>query len=305
MNSIVLLEERHTIAHAVISSMEHAPAANGDCESCLGQSPLATTAPTNCFSHKFDICAKFPSGFSLTLIQRLQSSRTKIDAFIDSTMCRVEDVGKENAKLVREKQNEIETLVRTLNQVKLQRGVLIASEAEDDPSQKGDGGIAARRKALEETRGKLQQNINQMNQQIHSAQKDLGALSQEKEKCLKEVKVVREKKRAVELQKDTRIEDLTKGVMLYKLLGLDFEKIDEDLWFRFTHLDPRAPLRKFSFALTMVNGDTYKVNRCDPDLPQHSVSEIVQHLNEANNAQTAITTFVRSMRRAFQSHYTK
>jgi hypothetical protein len=285
--------------------MEHAPATNDDCEPCLGQSPLATIAPTNCFSHQFDISAKFPSGFSLTLIQRLQSSRTKIDAFIDSTMCRVDDVGKENAKLVREKQNEIEKLIRTLNQVKLQRGVLIATEAEDDPSLKGDGGIAARRKALEETRGKLQQSIHQMNQQIQSAQNDLGALLQEKEKCLKEVNVVREKKRAVELQKDTRIEDLTKGVMLYKLLGLDFEKKDDDLWFRFTHLDPREPLRQFSFALTMVNGDTYKVNRCDPDLPHHSVSEIVQQLNEANNAQTAIAAFVRSMRKAFQNHYTK
>lgn len=281
--------------------MEHSPAAaSNDGES----STSGTIAATNCFSNNFDISAKFPSGFSLALIQRLQSSRTKFDAFIDSTMCRVEGVGKENAKLVREKQNEIEKLIRTLNHVKLQRGVTV-KEAADDPSQKGDGGIAARRRALEETRAKLQQNMNQMNQQIYSAQKDLDALSQEKENFLKEVNAVREKKRAVELQKDTRIEDLTKGVMLYKLLGLDFEKIDEDLWFRFTHLDPREPFRQFSFALTMVNGDTYKVNKCDPDLPHHSVSEIVKTLNEANNAQTAIATFVRSMRRAFQLHYIK
>jgi hypothetical protein len=128
--------------------MEHAPAANDDCEPCLGQSPLATIAPTNCFSHQFDISAKFPSGFSLTLIQRLQSSRTKIDAFIDTTMCRVEDSGKENAKLVPEKQNEVEKLIHNLNRVKRQRGVLMATEAEDDLTQKGDSGIAACHNAL-------------------------------------------------------------------------------------------------------------------------------------------------------------
>jgi len=63
-------------------------------------------------------------------------------------MHRVEDAGKENAKLVPKKQNEIEKLICTLNQVKLQWGVLMATEAEDDPTQKGDSGIAVRRKAL-------------------------------------------------------------------------------------------------------------------------------------------------------------
>ncbi|MFN9978435.1 MAG: hypothetical protein ACK53Y_00905 [bacterium] len=100
--------------------MEHAPAVTDNCEPCLAQSPLATIAPNNCFSRQFDISVKFPSGFSLTLIQQLQLSRTKIDAFIDTTMCRVEDAGKENAKLVPKKQNEIEKLICTLNQVKLQ-----------------------------------------------------------------------------------------------------------------------------------------------------------------------------------------
>lgn len=281
--------------------MDHADAALD--ELCLSHNPLVSVTATNSITNDFDISAKFPSGFSLALLQRLQSSRAKFDAFIDSTICRVEDAGKENTKFVREKQNEIDTLLHTLHQLKLKRGVVAVIDDDDDESNTRGGGVAAQRRALEEARVRVEQNRSQLNQQIDSVKKQIDSLTQEKEKFEKEVNFVREKKRAVELQKDTRIEDLTKGVMLYKLLGLDFEKVDDDLWFRFTHLDPKDPLRQFSFALTMVNGDTYQVNGCNPDLPQDSVNVIVQQLNQSNNASTAITSFVRSMRRAFKKHY--
>lgn len=98
-----------------------------------------------------------------------------------------------------------------------------------------------------------------------------------------EVNVVREQKKAVELQEETKIEDLTKGVMLYTRLGLDFERIKDDLWFRFTHLDPKDPLRKFSFSLIMINGDTYQVNAPNPELPKDAILAIVRQLNKASH----------------------
>ena len=242
----------------------------------------------------FLIGDEFAPGFSSALSKRLQSSLTKFDAFINSTMSRVEDSCKENTKLVREKQGEIDSLQQVLRQIKMDRGVLGSANS----------GVAAQKASIEETQLKMELDKEKLNQQVESIQMEVDILSKEKENYQQKVNIVREQKKAIELQKETKIEDLTKGVMLYTRLGLDFERIKDDLWFRFTYLDPKDPLRQFSFSLTMTNNDTYQVNACEPELPKESILAIVRQLNSASHGScNAIPAFVRSMRREFKKHY--
>eukprot|EP00590_Aulacoseira_subarctica_P011206 CAMPEP_0172434978 /NCGR_PEP_ID=MMETSP1064-20121228/70926_1 /TAXON_ID=202472 /ORGANISM="Aulacoseira subarctica , Strain CCAP 1002/5" /LENGTH=55 /DNA_ID=CAMNT_0013183245 /DNA_START=877 /DNA_END=1044 /DNA_ORIENTATION=+ len=54
----------------------------------------------------------------------------------------------------------------------------------------------------------------------------------------------------------------------------------------------------------MINGDTYQVNACDPELPKEAILAIVRQLNKTSHGScNAIPAFVRSMRGEFKKHY--
>lgn len=108
-------------------------------------------------------------------------------------------------------------------------------------------------------------------------------------KLQKEAQKIREK----------RLNDLTRGIRLYKFLGLEFEKAENDcMRFTFTQVDPSDPLKPFQFLLLVDQNDLYRLVDSNPHLDSNITNTIVSQLNNDNN----ISYFVVNMRRAFQKY---
>ncbi len=94
------------------------------------------------------------------------------------------------------------------------------------------------------------------------------------------------------------INDLTRGVVMYKHLGLDFERADDNsLRLIFTQLDAANPAREFFFSVHIDDADHYRVEECNPPLAPALVDGLVAEVNKAND----FATFVKKMRRAFKA----
>ena len=90
--------------------------------------------------------------------------------------------------------------------------------------------------------------------------------------------------------------ELTKGVVFYKKLGLEFVRMGEDrLKLTFTQVDAAQPQRAFSFAVHVNEHDVYQVDSCDP--PVEGVDEMLRELNTNND----FSLFVRRMRAKFKA----
>lgn len=108
-------------------------------------------------------------------------------------------------------------------------------------------------------------------------------------KLQKEAQKIREK----------RLNDLTRGIRLYRFLGLEFEKAENGcMRFTFTQIDPSDPLKPFQFLLLVDQNDLYRLVDSNPRLDSNISNTIVSQLNKDNN----ISYFVVNMRRAFQKH---
>lgn len=101
----------------------------------------------------------------------------------------------------------------------------------------------------------------------------------------------------VEEAKRVTVDDLSLGVLKYKTLGLNFERVaDNTLKFSFTHLDPSDSGRKFFFVLNANDDeDLYEIVECEPPLHPRTIFSFVTDLNSSMD----ISTFVRDMRRGF------
>jgi hypothetical protein len=97
--------------------------------------------------------------------------------------------------------------------------------------------------------------------------------------------------------REKRLNDLTRGVRLYRFLGLEFEKAENDcMRFSFTQIDPSDPLKPFQFLLLVDQNDLYRLVETNPSLEMNYANAIIDQLNRDNN----ISYFVVNMRRAFQ-----
>jgi Chromosome segregation protein Spc25 len=134
---------------------------------------------------------------------------------------------------------------------------------------------------------------------------------------------------SVTAAKDMTVQDLTRGILNYKYLGLDFQKAEPDRlrcvisnWticflprfsfvlpskivlfsnvcsFTFTQLDPNHPDHEYSFCLAATEDDLYSVVDCQPAQSQAVLDDLIVPLNETND----MMAFVRSMRHMFLQH---
>jgi len=111
--------------------------------------------------------------------------------------------------------------------------------------------------------------------------------------------LLQERERAFQqnhLQNEQKLSELQKGGSMYKKwLGLEFERVeDERLRIVFTHVDPQAPTRAFTFYVYVDSSDRYHVVKCEPEV--HDVQSLVDALNTSND----FSAFVRNMRKRFQ-----
>jgi hypothetical protein len=126
---------------------------------------------------------------------------------------------------------------------------------------------------------------------------------------------------AAELSKNTTVDDLTRGIINYKYLGLDFEKAENQKLryvkyfdalpvargasslvsfcgfgsLSFSQIDPENPSRKFSFVLGANEYDVYNIEECSPAIEQALLQALLDNLN----ANDDLGQFVMKMRLAF------
>lgn len=107
-------------------------------------------------------------------------------------------------------------------------------------------------------------------------------------------------KSKAEESKKTTIDDLTRGVVNYKKLGLDFTQTGRDaqVQLNFTEIDPDDPLRIFSFVLLVNDVEKYDIINCDPRIEDKEMLEILEELNESSRDDICI--LARRMRKAFK-----
>ena len=112
----------------------------------------------------------------------------------------------------------------------------------------------------------------------------------------------RKSKQKAEALKDQNVEDLTVGMVLYKRLGLTFEKGDNgSLRFVFTQIDRNVPDRPFTFKLCVNDVALYEIKECSPPLSAGLILRLVDALNESHEGSTdGFSTFVLGMRNAFK-----
>lgn len=101
--------------------------------------------------------------------------------------------------------------------------------------------------------------------------------------------------------REEELNNLTRGVLFYKYLGLEFETLEEEagdgayLRLIFSQIDPIQPKRRFSFTVCVDDHDLYNVKGCDPALPQSLLDGYAIQLNRTND----FSAFVCAMRRSF------
>jgi Chromosome segregation protein Spc25 len=106
---------------------------------------------------------------------------------------------------------------------------------------------------------------------------------------------------------EDELNNLTRGVVLYKHLGLEFERVGDDassssssssgahLKLIFTQIDAAAPAAQFTFTVAVDAADTYGVYDCAPPVPDAGLQGLLRELNASND----FSAFVCGMRREF------
>jgi Chromosome segregation protein Spc25 len=110
---------------------------------------------------------------------------------------------------------------------------------------------------------------------------------------------------------EDELNNLTRGVILYKHLGLEFERVGDDanssssasstsssgahLKLIFTQIDAAAPAAQFTFTVAVDAADTYGVYDCAPPVPEAVLQGLLRELNASND----FSAFVCGMRREF------
>lgn len=137
---------------------------------------------------------------------------------------------------------------------------------------------------------RLRQQLLQLEPQLHK-------LSEEENLAQIHRSNVENESQNIIKMKQRKYNDLTKGISLYKYLGLEFQKADGDcMRFIFTQIDESNPQRQYYFTIFVDDQDSYQFVNSNPPLDKSICSQYIQKLNVDSN----IARFVANMRRAFK-----
>ena len=152
-------------------------------------------------------------------------------------------------------------------------------------------------KQVEEVQA-IENEIEEHKNRLDVYRSQMESLDREKITELNHLEELRMKEQELKKAKERALNDLTRGIRLYRFLGLEFEKAENDcMKFSFTHIDPADTARTFYFLLLVDNNDMYQLVDSKPTLHTSVCTTLVSRLNDDNN----IAHFVVNMRRAFQT----
>jgi hypothetical protein len=93
---------------------------------------------------------------------------------------------------------------------------------------------------------------------------------------------------------ELEMEEQSRSIAFYRRLGLRFDCLEgEQLKLTFTQIDAAEPTREFIIAVSVDDGDVYRVMQCAPEV--ELLDALVTELNATNN----FSLFVQALRRSF------
>jgi len=149
---------------------------------------------------------------------------------------------------------------------------------------------------LKESQTQVQQEIHMLKGELQNKQEHIQNLTSQVEQYKGKAQEAESLKKRVVLSQQTTIDDLTRGILNNKYLGLDFQKAEHDaLRFVFTQIDPNESSREFYFTIKTNELDEYEVLTCEPAVDNALLEDLRQQLNESDD----MSAFVREMRKVF------
>eukprot|EP00536_Pseudo-nitzschia_multiseries_P003346 jgi/Psemu1/301924/fgenesh1_kg.51_\ len=244
-------------------------------------------------------------GFTDPLMESISSFKTKIQTWVEHEKSSADRRFESYNKSLIQQQAIIDSQIKELNNIQRERGIssdVSVGESENcDDSANRLENIASRKKALEEASTKTQVEIMKLKTERDNREKRVKDVSLEESKQRIRASDAAALKRQVEESKNTTIDDLTRGVINYKKMGVDFQRTGKDgeLQFKFDHVDVNDPSRPFSFTLFLNDDDYYGVSDCDPKIDPEALANILAETN-ASSDRDNMPTLARLMRRAFK-----
>jgi glucan-binding YG repeat protein len=236
-------------------------------------------------------------GFTSHLRESLLLSRSRVETWVEHEKAQADAVYERSKQTRASHQHRIDQALTNLLALQLEGGLAVS---ETESTTKIEKNLAARKEELLREQEAVESEIASLAKKQAQRKAQLQELNGEREAEKAKVQGTRELKQRVQASKQTTLEDLTKGIVNYQYLGIDFQKAqDNHMKFYFTQLDPTQPKRQFSFLLQVDDvDDQYIVDVCDPPIPEHILNELLSDLN----ADDDMLPFVIGMRHAFKAH---
>eukprot|EP00934_Nitzschia_sp_Nitz4_P002026 Nitzschia sp. Nitz4//scaffold3_size479765//244831//245752//NITZ4_000104-RA/size479765-augustus-gene-1.572-mRNA-1//1//CDS//3329550770//2026//frame0 len=234
------------------------------------------------------------TGFTSTLFETILASQAKLDQWVAKEKSKVDRMASRYSDQYVEEKAKVDSKVETLLSVQLERGLNIQG---DNESKQCANGIAAQKKSLDQRQTELQAEITKLQLERESRKNRVNEISREENRLREQANKARTLKKDYEDAKKTTVDDLTRGIVNYKYLGLDFVRTNtaNELRFAFTRLDPNDESRQFSFLLQINEHDKYEIANCEPEVPMSKLVEIADTMNNTED----MSYVVREMRHAF------
>eukprot|EP00980_Cylindrotheca_fusiformis_P023724 scaffold10871_cov177-Cylindrotheca_fusiformis.AAC.4 len=235
------------------------------------------------------------TGFTVGLFDTIALSKSKLNNWAEIQKAKIDEEAEIYSRKLELEQKAIDSLVANLLGVQLERGLNLGPESSTDDSHNEN--LSKRKSALQEEEKHLRIEIEKLKSEYADREKRVQDIKKEESKQRLRAQEARSLKERAQEAKRTTIDDLTRGIVNYKFLGLDFQKtdIENELRFSFSQLDPADPSRQFSFVLQVDKHDRYDVCDCYPSIDATVLIRITDHLNNTDD----MGYLARTMRRSF------
>jgi len=229
----------------------------------------------------------FRPGFTSDLLASVESTRRAVDAFSARTRASARKQFSSHEDAV-SKQRDI---LRMLMEVDVPRERKAAHEEDREHRE-----LMAQREAMWHEAKEIRKRVREdLPRELEQLRKD-----EAREKVRAEIAM--SKKLESDEAKMVTINDLTRGVLHYKTLGLDFERNEQNhTRLIFTQIDPSNPSKKFAFTISVNEDNEYEIYDIFPLMRPSHFTELLAELNgpEEDN-QDSFRRFLLGMRKEFQ-----
>jgi hypothetical protein len=159
-------------------------------------------------------------GFTNKLRQTLIVTRSVLDEWVELQKAAADALAAVQQAGMAEQQSRVDQVITHLLTLQLEQGL---SVDQSKTKRFTDGNVV-----LEQKKENIIHQIDQLNKQLLDSELKIQDLKLEHVYQKDRALTARKIKRNVEVSKETTVDDLTRGILNYKYLGLDFEKAGEN-----------------------------------------------------------------------------